>query len=694
MPVFFRLLQANDKAESLRQHAAASAGTDQGGRFVVEEPSSFLALPTSTFVYWVGANLRAMFDSESSLAHSNALCRQGLATADDFRFVRLNWELSSGAMHWPTFSKGGPKTPYYNDIYEIVNWKHNAEEIRSNLNASGAVRSNIWMLAGTERACFGRPGISWSRRPHSKGKFVALPEGQVFSDNSPSLFGGSIPELTALAVTNSIPFLGFLQLLMPRGTDGSGQTLKYEVGYVKEVPLPELSPAASELLSECASKSWKLYRSLDTVNEISHAFVLPSLVGRRCEDLRSSISSRRDAVVQVAREIDALQAQIDISCFEAYQVSDDDRSALAASVEVASNKSPARHDLAHVDTRSAARELVSWCVGVGLGRFDVRLATGEREWPGEPDPFDPLPICSAGMLTGDDGLSLELPPAGYPVEASPVLVDDPGHELNIATRVRSVFDEVFGAQADEWWSDVGEALSAKSREVGSWLSNDFFDHHLKTYSKSRRKAPIYWPMGTASGSYLVWLYSHRVTGDSLFRVLNDVVSPKLVLERRRLSELTQEVGPNPSARERKAIASQENLVDELQQFVDELTAVAPLWHPDLNDGIVVVLAPLWRLFAHHKPWSKELRNRWDSLMAGEYDWAQLAMRLWPERVVQKCAEDRSLAIAHELEDVFWSQDEEKPDKWHPRQSPTVAIDKLIADRTDPATKAALEDAVR
>ena len=125
---------------------------------------------------------------------------------------------------------------------------------------------------------------------------------------------------------------------------------------------------------------------------------------------------------------------------------------------------------------------------------------------------------------------------------------------------------------------------------------------------------------------------------------------------------------------------------------DGLEAVAPLWAPDLNDGIVIVLSPLWRLFAHHRPWSRELKKHWDKLTAGDYDWAQLAMRLWPERVILKCAEDRSLAIAHGLEDVFWVQDADNTDKWHPRTTPTTPADLLIADRHDPATKAALQQA--
>jgi hypothetical protein len=294
------------------------------------------------------------------------------------------------------------------------------------------------------------------------------------------------------------------------------------------------------------------------------------------------------------------------------------------------------------------------------------------------------------MLTGDNGLPLVAPPAGYPVEVSPVLVDDPGHELDITSRVRQVFDVVFGDAADGWWSDVGTALGARGGEVASWLSRGFFDHHLSTHSKARRKAPILWPVGTASGSYLVWLYAHSVTGDSLFRALNDIVSPKLGLEKRRLTDLVQGAGPDPTASQRKAIDAQDKLVDELDDLAQQLNAVAPLWHPDLNDGVVIVLAPLWRLFAHHRAWSKELRNHWDKLQAGDYDWAQLAMHLWPERVVPKCAEDRSLAIAHGLDDVFWVQDDNNPDKWHPRETPTTPIDQLVAQRTNTTTKAALQ----
>ena len=53
----------------------------------------------------------------------------------------------------------------------------------------------------------------------------------------------------------------------------------------------------------------------------------------------------------------------------------------------------------------------------------------------------------------------------------------------------------------------------------------------------------------------------------------------------------------------------------------------------------------------HKPWQKLLKETWAKLEKGDYDWAHLALTLWPDRVREKCRKDRSLAIAHGLEDI-------------------------------------------
>ena len=166
------------------------------------------------------------------------------------------------------------------------------------------------------------------------------------------------------------------------------------------------------------------------------------------------------------------------------------------------------------------------------------------------------------------------------------------------------------------------------------------------------------------------------------------MAPKLVHEERHLASLMQSAGANPTSKESKEIETQEAFVEELRDLLDKVKRVAPLWHPTLDDGVVLTMAPLWRLVPQHKSWQKELKSKWDELVAGKYDWAHLAMHLWPERVVPKCAEDRSLAIAHGLEDVFWFEDEDG--KWKPYEKPQKPIADLVRERTSTAVKAALK----
>jgi hypothetical protein len=211
---------------------------------------------------------------------------------------------------------------------------------------------------------------------------------------------------------------------------------------------------------------------------------------------------------------------------------------------------------------------------------------------------------------------------------------------------------------------------------------------LGVYSLGRRKAPIYWQLATPSGSYSVWLYLHALTKDTLYKVQNDYLAPKHAHEERRLESLRRELGESPKAAARKALAAQEKFVDELRSFLDEVKRVAPLWNPDLDDGVVINFAPLWRLVPQYKPWQKELKSKWEELCAGDYDWAHLAMHLWPERVVPKCRTDRSLAIAHGLEDVFWVEGNDG--KWESRPAPTRPVDELVRERASIAVNAALK----
>lgn len=300
-----------------------------------------------------------------------------------------------------------------------------------------------------------------------------------------------------------------------------------------------------------------------------------------------------------------------------------------------------------------SKDILQYTTGGVLGRWDIRYATGERQAPELPDPFAPLPVCSPGMLQNAQGLPAtpEDVPASYPLRVSwpGILVDEEGHAEDIVGRVREAIHVIWGERAEAIEQEACEILGVKSLRDYFARPASFFADHLARYSKSRRQAPIYWPLSTPSGSYTLWLYYHRLSDQTLYSCVNDFVEPKLKLVGEEVSALSQKAGR--SAKEEKELERLSGLRKELIGLRDELLRVAAFWKPNLNDGVQITAAPLWRLF-QHKPWQKRLKETWTQLEQGEYDWAHLAYSIWPERVREKCKADKSLAIAHDLEALY------------------------------------------
>jgi hypothetical protein len=296
---------------------------------------------------------------------------------------------------------------------------------------------------------------------------------------------------------------------------------------------------------------------------------------------------------------------------------------------------------------------------VALGRWDIRTATGEKAAPELPDPFAPLPLCSPGQLQNALGLPVEkaesekLKAEGYPIEIpwDGILVDDPNHPLDVERRVREVIEIIWKDRAEAIEHEACEILEVKSLRDYFRKPAGFFADHLKRYSKSRRQAPIYWPLSTASGSYTLWIYYHRLTADTLYKCLQDFVEPKLREVEQDLTRLrAMQDSDEGGRRTDDQLAKTEEFRTELLAFRDELAQWAPRWKPNLNDGVQITASPLWKLFLLPK-WRKTLETTRTELEKGDYDWAHLSFSLWPARVREKCKSDRSLAIAHGLEDL-------------------------------------------
>jgi hypothetical protein len=279
-------------------------------------------------------------------------------------------------------------------------------------------------------------------------------------------------------------------------------------------------------------------------------------------------------------------------------------------------------------TRSA-EELVSYLVGVAFGRWDARIARDLSLAPPQTGLFDPVPLCPPGMLVGNDGLPARKAPQGYPFELPPdwLLLDEPGHEWDIEAAVGQAAAELLD-DPESILAEVEGILGYRS--LRDYLRKQFFKDHLGRYTKSRRKAPIYWYLSVLSREWGVWVYAPTLSRETLYAVASHAAR-RQAAGRERVEALRAERdagGRGRSAREvLKHLEGEEDLVKELEVFRAEAERIARLgWEPDLDDGIILCAAPLatlfpaWRLAAEERA---KLRN-------GVYPWASVSR--WGKRL--------------------------------------------------------------
>jgi len=581
----------------------------------------------------VGESVRQVFKRLSPFENEERTARQGLATAEDFRFVRAWWETHSP--RWFVFAKGGAYSRFYADVYLVTNWASDGAEIKAGICRRYPYLNGNAEFVAKNPQFYLRPGLTWPRRTTSGFGLRMMPSNCIFADKGPAAFVATDDpeELLALAsLLNSAAF-GLLVSLQLAAADAAARS--YEVGVIQKTPIPDITSEQRVHLSNLALQAWSLKRSLDTTTETSHAFLLPAALRARLGKFDS---------LEIEAELDRIQAEIDAHSFDLYGFTETDRKAALGHTGENITENEVEEDTEQFECDAPTSDgILSWAVGVAFNRFDLRLATGEREAPPEPDPFGPLPAKSPGML----------PEGADPFhEHSGILVDDQGHTHDLVRLIEEVLDRV----------DV-----TVTENIRSWLQRKFFTFHLQRYSKSRRKAPIYWPLSTTSGSYTLWIYYPSLTSQTLYTVINnflDGASGKLTLISQQVRELRNK-GAVRTRVDEKQFEELQCFEKELVELRDILLKLASTYKPNHDDGVQICAAPLYPLF-RHKPWQKVLKDTWAKLEKGDYDWSYLAMNYWPERVREKCKTDKSLAIAHGLEHLY-IEPEAKPKKTRGRK---------------------------
>jgi len=357
MSHFLRLLSEEDKSAALLTvcQALRQGGVDYRNFEIA--PESFDAVPGKPFAYWVSDDIREIFKRLPRFEGDGRTVRVGLQTSDDFRFLRNWWEVNCDEItpKWRPFAKGGAFSPFYADVHLSINWMDDGAEL---------IAFPLCVIRNPDY--YFRSGITWPLRAHRFSPQL-MPAGCVFSVRGYSAFPAEGCELATLALFSSAAFDYIFKTAL-----GRFGYPEFIVGVLQILPWVEPTTANAEALQRLAKRAWSLKRSLDTVNETSHAFLLPLLIRDRIGTF---------ATGSIESELADIQAEIDSISFDLYGFSEADRQ---AAMGQGAGELGADDDIDDDVSEDAEAEappvdaLLSWAVGVAFGRFDWRLATGER----------------------------------------------------------------------------------------------------------------------------------------------------------------------------------------------------------------------------------------------------------------------------------------------------------------------------
>lgn len=535
------------------------------------DQTHFFDIPGAPIAYWATDRVREIFREYPKLGEI-AEPRQGLATADNARFLRL-WhevdihrigfgmrsreEAQASGRKWFPYNKGGDFRKWYGNQDYVVNWEKDGEELR---NFERAVIRNL--------DYYFREGITWTFVSSSSFSARYTPQGCIFDVAGSTVFpdGSHIAYLTGFLCSSLCPQL--LEYINP--------TLNFQVGNIASLPIiidEARKPEIDRLVQECIQISkddWDDFEvswnfQVHPLVRLAHAGSLE----KAFEEWQTLTESRFRKLKDKETVINDIFAEI--YGLEARPVQDEDIT------------------IRRADRERDAKSFLSFFIGCLMGRYSLDypgLAYAGGEW--DPSRYQRFIPDSDGIVP---------------------LTDEPYFEDDVMRRLEEFLAVLFGAETVgynlAWLAEsIGDlrANETPAQRIRRYLADEFYKDHLKIY----RKRPIYWLFESGSKKgFRALMYLHLYNRETLPRVRLQYVQ---ALQRRYAQEvdvLTRQIESGMlSAAERrdanKRIKELEDRQLELAAYDQKLAALAnDRIGLNLDDGVVVnhaklaaVLAPI------------------------------------------------------------------------------------------------------
>lgn len=594
----------------------------------VAKSVEFDNLPNTVIGYYFGNDILKLFKN-TNLESRNIIARNGhtLTSATHFR---LFYEIPSNSISYKVMYNGSTYSLFYSYYRELCYWGINGKLLASNSNV--VLRNqNYHFLQGVG---YGKRGEILDAHIFKKDMLFTV-EGYAFSNINDS------ESLALNSLLDSI--LGQYALNLYTGQHK-------QTGNVNLLPMPDYATRQSDIerIVNAIIDIKRKWFSLDETNLEYHGLIaqmhIDTTIDAALDKMQEQLTADYARYEELVKENDDLWMDLaDIDRDSEFRQNLNNYKSRRPYEELLSIDGASCQNV--IDKKVMAQEIVMELVGMTFGRWNTAYVKGEQAIPEFGDVFDALPFMPV-VSQGEAAC-----PARLDVPTDGILTNNSDSSLCLATHVREVMHYLWADRADDMEYELCQLIDCKSLQAYLASPTGFFDYHFKRYTKSRRKAPIYWLLASEDGTVDYWVYYPKLSKNTL---------PQLIIRLREQQEqlrtrLNAALAAHDKTQESQIRAEQE----QVEGMMDELNRIlAAGYVPNHDDGVPVTAAPLLHLAAS-RPWRVECEKNMELLEKGDYDWSHLAMSMYPARVTQKAKKDWCMALTHGLEHICENKPKEK-----------------------------------
>lgn len=463
------------------------------------------------FTYWATKKVFDIFKNSKTLGQVLEP-RQGLATADNNRFLRLwhevdNFNIGFGYksredakesnLKWFPYNKGGAFRKWYGNNEYVVNWENDGCEIRNFVDEKGKLRSRP-----QNTNYYFKEGITWSDVSSLSFGVRYTSKGHLFDVKGSSGFISKDYLYYTIGLLCSKLTLNFLDMLNP--------TVSFQVGNIKSIPFiysnnTEILYKIDNLVKEnieISKNDWDYF-------ETSWEFKVHPLIKFKSNNLENSFEIWSNFAENQFNKLKSNEEELNKIFIDIYDLSDE------LSYEVSDKDVTIRK----ADRERDIKSFISYAVGCMMGRYSLDID---------------------GLAFAGGNFDINKYKTFKPYEDAIIpITDEEYFENDIVSKFVEFVKMVFGEDSLEenlnYIADT-ECFKRKANEssrdcLRRYFLKGFMEDHLKVY----QKRPIYWMFDSGKqNGFKVLIYMHRYNESMVAKIRTDYLH---TLQRKYESEI-------------------------------------------------------------------------------------------------------------------------------------------------------------